>query len=116
MLLFLCVAVSFARLFFPAEARVAMNIANAETSEFAGPSASSGSNGNLREVDLNETPTMQKKRLLSRVESLMKTGTSFKSVHIQYFVHVVSIEYDVISLWPLLFCSCYSQSPVELVL
>lgn len=72
-LLYLENRVSFARLFFPAEARVAMNIANAETSEFAGPSASSGSNGNLREVDLNETPTMQKKRLLSRVESLMKT-------------------------------------------
>ena len=68
-------AVAFARLFFPSEAKLAMDIAHAETtSEFAGLSASKGSNGNLREVDLNETPIMQNKRLLSRMEALMKTG------------------------------------------
>jgi regulatory protein NPR1 len=71
----LATAVAFARLFFPLEAKLAMDIARAETtSEFAGLSASKGSNGNLREVDLNETPIMQNKRLISRMEALMKTG------------------------------------------
>lgn len=68
---------AFARLFFPSEAKLAMDIAHAETtSEFAGLSASNPkiSNGNLREVDLNETPIVQNKRLLSRMEALMKTG------------------------------------------
>lgn len=67
--------VAFARLFFPLEAKLAMDIARAETtSEFAGLSTSKGSNGNLMEVDLNETPLMQNKRLISRMEALMKTG------------------------------------------
>jgi regulatory protein NPR1 len=73
-LLYLENRVAFARLFFPLEAKLAMDIARAETtSEFAGLSASKGSNGNLREVDLNETPIMQNKRLISRMEALMKT-------------------------------------------
>lgn len=71
----LCITVAFARLLFPSEAKVAMHIANAEkTSQFAGFSASKGVNGNFREVDLNETPMIQKKRLLSRLEELNKTG------------------------------------------
>lgn len=66
---------AFARLLFPTEAKLAMDIAHAETtSEFSGLSASKGSSGNLREVDLNETPIMQNKRLRSRLEALMKTG------------------------------------------
>ncbi|GAU46612.1 hypothetical protein TSUD_377770 [Trifolium subterraneum] len=73
-LLYLENRVAFARLFFPLEAKLAMDIARAETtSEFAGLSAPKGSNGNLREVDLNETPIMQNKRLISRMEALMKT-------------------------------------------
>uniref|UniRef100_A0A5B6ZYU0 Putative ankyrin repeat family protein n=1 Tax=Davidia involucrata TaxID=16924 RepID=A0A5B6ZYU0_DAVIN len=66
--------VAFARLFFPTEAKLAMEIAQAETTpEFAGLSASKGSSGNLREVDLNETPIMKNKRLLSRMQALSKT-------------------------------------------
>ncbi|KAJ6410587.1 hypothetical protein OIU84_007351 [Salix udensis] len=73
-LLYLENRVAFARLFFPAEAKLAMDTAHAATaSEFAGLAASKGSNGNLREVDLNETPVMQNKRLRSRMEALMKT-------------------------------------------
>ncbi|GKV44261.1 hypothetical protein SLEP1_g51458 [Rubroshorea leprosula] len=73
-LLYLENRVAFARLFFPSEAKLAMDIANAETtSEFAGLSAAKGSSGNLREVDLNETPIVQNKRLCSRMEALMKT-------------------------------------------
>ncbi|KAK9267128.1 hypothetical protein L1049_009547 [Liquidambar formosana] len=77
-LLYLENRVAFARLFFPLEAKLAMEIANAETtSEFAGLSSSKGSSkgssGNLREVDLNETPIMQNKRLRSRMEALSKT-------------------------------------------
>ncbi|XWS12283.1 hypothetical protein CRYUN_Cryun37aG0076200 [Craigia yunnanensis] len=72
-LLYLENRVAFARLLFPSEAKLAMDIAHAETtSEFAGLS-SKGSNGNLRQVNLNETPIMQKKRLIARMEALMKT-------------------------------------------
>ncbi|CAN0854952.1 BTB/POZ domain and ankyrin repeat-containing protein NPR1 [Linum grandiflorum] len=73
-LLYLENRVAFARLFFPTEAKLAMDIANADTTpEFAGLAASKGLSGNLREVDLNETPVMQKRRLLIRLEALKKT-------------------------------------------
>lgn len=69
------VAVAFARILFPREARLAMQIAQANsTSEFAGLLASRGSSANLREVDLNEIPSEQIKRLLSRLQALQKTG------------------------------------------
>ncbi|KAJ4981222.1 hypothetical protein NE237_032059 [Protea cynaroides] len=72
-LLYLENRVAFARLFFPTEAKLAMDIAHADsTSEFICLSASERS-GNLREVDLNETPTMQQKRLRSRLDALNKT-------------------------------------------
>ncbi|KAJ9168593.1 hypothetical protein P3X46_020094 [Hevea brasiliensis] len=73
-LLYLENRVAFARLFFPSEAKVAMHIANAKkTSDYPGLSASKVVNGNFKEVDLNETPMIQKKRLLSRLEELNKT-------------------------------------------
>lgn len=69
-------AVAFARFLFPSEAKLAMEIANAQTTS-AYPSllATKGLNGNLREMDLNETPSIQKQRLISRMEALLKTGT-----------------------------------------
>ena len=67
-------AVAFARLFFPAEAKVAMQIAQADTTEEFGGIAAPSTSGKLREVDLNETPAIQSKRLRSRVDALMKTG------------------------------------------
>ncbi|KAL5975700.1 Nitrogen permease reactivator protein [Asimina triloba] len=71
--------VAFARLLFPTEAKVAMKIAHAEaTSEFAGlspPPVPKSTSGTLREVDLNETPVVQNKRLRSRMEALQKTGS-----------------------------------------
>ncbi|CAN1810184.1 BTB/POZ domain and ankyrin repeat-containing protein NPR1 [Linum perenne] len=57
-LLYLENRVAFARLFFPTEAKLAMDIANADTTP---------------EVDLNETPTMQKRRILTRLVALKKT-------------------------------------------
>ncbi|KAG2261964.1 hypothetical protein Bca52824_069043 [Brassica carinata] len=74
-LLYLEKRVGLAQLFFPTEAKVAMDIANVEgTSEFTGlPPPSNGLTGNLSQVDLNETPHMQTKRLLTRMEALMKT-------------------------------------------
>ncbi|OAY81002.1 Regulatory protein NPR3, partial [Ananas comosus] len=73
-LLYLENRVAFARLFFPTEAKLAMEIAHAEaTAEFAGLAASNRSNGQLREVDLNETPTMRNKRLRERVDALTRT-------------------------------------------
>ncbi|KAL5220536.1 hypothetical protein ABZP36_025249 [Zizania latifolia] len=72
-LLYLENRVAHARLFFPAEAKVAMQIAQADTTpEFGGIPAASTS-GKLKEVDLNETPVTQNKRLRSRVDALMKT-------------------------------------------
>nr|GEU28981.1 regulatory protein NPR3-like [Tanacetum cinerariifolium] len=52
--------VAFARLLFPTEAKLAMDLAN-------------GSSGNPKEMDLNETPSAQHKRIISRIESLSKT-------------------------------------------
>ncbi|KAG2301824.1 hypothetical protein Bca52824_030475 [Brassica carinata] len=74
-LLYLEKRVGLAQLFFPTEANVAMDIANVEgTSEFTGlHPPSNGLTGNLSQVDLNETPHMQTKRLLTRMEALMKT-------------------------------------------
>ncbi|KAK9281425.1 hypothetical protein L1049_004327 [Liquidambar formosana] len=76
--------VAFARLLYPSEARLAMEIADADsTSEFAGLSALKRSSGNLKEVDLNETPTMQNKRFHSRLEALLKTVDTGR----RYFPH-----------------------------
>ena len=75
---------AFARLLFPLEARLAMQIANAETAaEVAVRLASKSTSGNLREVDLNETPIKQKERLLSRMQALSKTVELGK----RYFPH-----------------------------
>lgn len=52
-----------------------MDIAHAETaSQFPGILPSNASNGNLREVDLNETPLMRNMRLHSKMKNLSKTG------------------------------------------
>ncbi|KAD3640404.1 hypothetical protein E3N88_29627 [Mikania micrantha] len=59
--------VAFARLLFPAEARLAMESADAQMM-----SQTKGSSGNLK-MDLNETPSVQDKRILSRIKSLSKT-------------------------------------------
>lgn len=73
-LLYLENRVALARLLFPSEAKLAIDIAHAETtSELATGFPSKCSNGNLRQVDLNETPIMQKQRLLARMQALMKT-------------------------------------------
>ncbi|TKV92148.1 hypothetical protein SEVIR_9G144900v4 [Setaria viridis] len=62
--------VAFARIFFPSEAKLVMRIAQADsTEEFAGIRNFS----KLKEVDLNETPTMQNKRLRERLDALTKT-------------------------------------------
>ncbi|KAI3664875.1 hypothetical protein L6452_43486 [Arctium lappa] len=60
--------VAFARLLFPTEAKLAMEIANSNTT-----SATKGSSGNLMEMDLNDSPSMQNKRLIAKIEALSKT-------------------------------------------
>lgn len=70
-----CFAVAFAHLLFPAEAKLAMEMADADlTSEYPGLSKSRISNGHLREVDLNETPSGRAKRLQEKMQTLIKTG------------------------------------------
>lgn len=78
--------VAFARLLFPSEARVAMDIADADVTNFYASlpaSKSKGSSGNLKEVDLNETPSMQARRLQLRLEALQKTVETGR----RYFPH-----------------------------
>ncbi|XP_004303897.1 PREDICTED: regulatory protein NPR3-like [Fragaria vesca subsp. vesca] len=66
--------VAFAHLLFPAEAKLAMEMADADlTSEYPGLSKSRISNGHLREVDLNETPSGRAKRLQEKMQTLIKT-------------------------------------------
>jgi regulatory protein NPR1 len=63
--------VAFARIFFPSEAKLAMCIAEADsTEEFTGATLSK-----LKEVGLSEVPTMQNRRLRQRLDALSKTGT-----------------------------------------
>ena len=60
-----------ARSLFPHEARLAMQMARAEsTMEFAGLSAANGAYGSFKEVDLNEIPPEHVRRL----QALQKTG------------------------------------------
>lgn len=94
---------AFARLLFPTEAKLAMDIANAETtSEFSGLSASKGSSGNLREVDLNETPIMQNKRLRSRLEALMKTGNRKLLSLLYIWMPYLLLFYWIAAYWVIL--------------
>lgn len=92
--------VAFARVLFPAEAKLAMNIANADsTSEFAGLSSSKGSYGNLMEVDLNETFKVHTEKLKARLEALKKTVATGR----HYFPHCSEVidkflEDDIIDM------------------
>ncbi|KAE8707958.1 putative Transducin/WD40 repeat-like superfamily protein [Hibiscus syriacus] len=79
---------ALARLLFPSEAKLATDIAHAETtSELANGRSSKSFNGNSRQVDLNETPIMQRKRLLARMEALMKTVDMGR----RYFPHCLEV-------------------------
>ena len=51
-----------------------MQIAQADTTPEFGIVPAASTSGKLKEVDLNETPVTQNKRLRSRVDALMKTG------------------------------------------
>lgn len=63
--------VAFARLFYPAEARVAIENAGADsTPRYA---SSTALKGNIKEVDLNETPSVRTRKLQLRLQSLVKT-------------------------------------------
>ncbi|XP_058743019.1 BTB/POZ domain and ankyrin repeat-containing protein NPR1-like [Vicia villosa] len=63
--------VAFARLFFPAEARVAIENAEADSTPLY--ATSSPLKGNIKEVDLNETPSFRTRKLQLRLQSLVKT-------------------------------------------
>ncbi|XVF14438.1 hypothetical protein REPUB_Repub09cG0060000 [Reevesia pubescens] len=65
--------VSFALLLYPAEAKVAMDIAEADS--------------NIREVDSNESPTMQTKRLQLRLQTLFRTVDTGR----RYFPHCAEV-------------------------
>ncbi|CAN4110102.1 unnamed protein product [Withania somnifera] len=66
--------VAMARMLYPQEAMLAMEIAHADsTSEFTGLSATNGFCINLGGVDLKELPSEQVKRLQERLVALQKT-------------------------------------------
>ena len=92
---FLVYAVAFARIFFPSEAKLVMRIAQADsTEEFAGITNFS----KLKEVDLNETPTMQNRRLRERLDALTKTGAALATVasfEIQAFMYAKIAQYGL---------------------
>ncbi|XP_061342793.1 BTB/POZ domain and ankyrin repeat-containing protein NPR1-like [Gastrolobium bilobum] len=76
--------VAVARMLFPAEARVAIENAEADsTSLYARSSALKGPSGILKEVDLNETPSVRTRKLQLRLHALQKTVENGK----RFFPH-----------------------------
>lgn len=51
-----------------------MAMDNAEAESILYVTRSRGSSGNLREVDLNETPSMRTRKLQLKLQALVKTG------------------------------------------
>ncbi|MED6179762.1 hypothetical protein PIB30_003977 [Stylosanthes scabra] len=65
--------VAFARLLFPAEARVAIENAEADSASLDTTLSALKRAGGNREVDLNETPAVRTKKMQLRLQSLQKT-------------------------------------------
>lgn len=71
----MCFVVAMARLLYPLEARLAMQIAHADsTMEFGGLSATNGVYGSFKQVNLNEMPSDHVRRLHLRLQALQTTG------------------------------------------
>lgn len=67
---------ALAHLLFPSEAKLAMDIANAEAaSQYAGVPLSKSSNDIFDEVDLDTTPIAKDERILANMVALKRTGT-----------------------------------------
>ncbi|XP_006437097.2 BTB/POZ domain and ankyrin repeat-containing protein NPR2 isoform X1 [Citrus clementina] len=86
--------VAFVR-FFPSEARVAMEIAGADTATGLSALGQKGLSGNLKEIDLNETPSMQAKRRQLRLLTLLKIVETGE----RYFPHCSELV-DRFLHWP----------------
>lgn len=75
---FVFIAVTFAKLLFPAEAKLAMDIADADSADNVSKVARKrGSSGYIKEVDLNENPAEEARRITQRLEVLRKTGMTY---------------------------------------
>lgn len=84
------VVVAMARSLFPLEARLAMQIAHADsTMEFAGLSASNGVLGSFKEVDLNEIPSDYVRRLYLRLQALQKTGNFNLNAAFPFYLNIL---------------------------
>lgn len=96
---FILVSVACAKMLFPAEAKVVMKIAQTDddTDKFEGLDSFQ----RLKEVDLNETPTVQQKRLRSRMDTLQRTGISLLLWQILsiYICSAISLITSVISIY-----------------
>lgn len=62
---------------FPAEAKVAMEIADAEWTSLYKGLASKGLNRDFKDVDLNEAPALHANGLHSKLQALRKTGMNW---------------------------------------
>jgi len=88
-------AVALARMLFPMEARVAMDIAQVDrTLEFTLGSTSDQHTGSQRSstVDLNETPFKIKEEHLSRIKALSRTGKIVASCFFFYKPGIICIS------------------------
>ncbi|KAK9190909.1 hypothetical protein WN943_019519 [Citrus x changshan-huyou] len=77
-------------LLFPSEARVAMEIAGADTATGLSALGRKGLSGNLKEIDLNETPSMQAKSRQLRLLTLLKAVETDD----RYFPHCSEVVND----------------------
>ncbi|GAY32864.1 hypothetical protein CUMW_274290, partial [Citrus unshiu] len=81
--------------FLEEKARVAMEIAGADTATGLSALGQNGLSGNLKEIDLNETPSMQAKRRQLRLLTLLKTVETGE----RYFPHCSELV-DRFLHWP----------------
>ncbi|XP_024041444.1 regulatory protein NPR4 isoform X1 [Citrus clementina] len=86
--------VAFVRL-FPSEARVAMEIAGAVTATGLSALGQKGLSGNLKEIDLNETPSMQAKSRQLRLLTLRKSVETGQ----RYFPHCSDVAEEFVDCY-----------------
>ena len=61
---------------FPAEARIAIENTETDSTMLRSSASSKGKNGNLKEDDQNESPSVRTRELQLRLQALVETGMS----------------------------------------
>ncbi|KAL9419916.1 hypothetical protein AB3S75_037641 [Citrus x aurantiifolia] len=94
---------------FPSEARVAMEIAGADTATGLSALGRKGLSGNLMEIDLNETPSMQAKSRQLRLLTLLKTVETGD----RYYPHCSEVVNDFLGVYDFLDASLLEKGNLE---